>query len=58
MPPSTHSYISEQTENGTKQDQPKENKAVKGEKYERKIKNVKIRARSGLSSVINNVQVL
>jgi hypothetical protein len=56
MPPSTHSYISEQTENGTKQDQQKAVR-VDFEKYERKMKSVKIKARSGLSSEINNVQV-
>ena len=58
MPPSTHSYESEQTENATKQDQSKEKSAVRValEKYERKMKNIKIKARSGLSSVINSVQ--
>lgn len=58
MPPSTYSCSSEQTENqtnGTKQNQPKvksvaELVSIDFEKYERKIKNAKVRARSGLSS--------
>ena len=60
MPPSTHSYISEQTKkqtNGIKQSQPKDVRvgelvSLDLEKYERKMKNIKIRARSGLSSFI------
>ncbi|RIA85392.1 hypothetical protein C1645_715071, partial [Glomus cerebriforme] len=56
MPPSTHSYISERTDNQancSKHNQPKEKRVVELvsldlEKYERKIKSVKIRARSEL----------
>ncbi|CAG8540936.1 8413_t:CDS:2 [Rhizophagus irregularis] len=56
MPPSTYSCSSEQTENqtnGTKQNQPKvksvaELVSIDFEKYERKIKNAKVRARSEL----------
>jgi hypothetical protein len=57
MPPSTYSYNSEQTENqanNTKQNQPKVKSVaelnIDLEKYERKIKSAKVRARSGLSS--------